>query len=540
MGQSPFICVKPQHHKAESDLVVNQAVEEVDHDDLAFKIHNKWSKMSLDTSCTESDHDLSTKRRRSHFVEKKYLESLELENDDGCHCEVDPWMLMGPRLLRGFSVNLGKTADHWQDGDVDSTDFIVPRRISKSHAGGEFLQDHLEDHRNLRRCNSLPANLMHRRGDDIHLRKGAPWTKAQTPRIKGPCLSPGDLRLVWEGNDGSPIVSHTHGMITDNQAFKDERERALYGLKQDEMFPDGGGPCAQCQKGRKGHSMKEPNQDNFSTTYTKDGWGIACVADGHGEHGHFSSTRAVQTVPYHLVQSKFWPMDMRSALKEAFEKAENELISAAARECCDIQSSGSTFVCLVWKGSKVWTANLGDSRLIVSNIKHGEIIFETKDHKVEERQERRRLEAAGCEVKTTRYRDGHKVSRVFRRGYEYPGLCMSRTFGDISVKKLGITAEPDVHAIDVDIGEHPFALLASDGVWDFLPSKKVMEVVIKALEGEGLESAVSTIIQDAHELWKKAEGDLYCDDITAVLIPLHVTPNLKNCQSAVEPKLCGL
>eukprot|EP00746_Dinoflagellata_sp_MGD_P127376 gnl/MRDRNA2_/MRDRNA2_61969_c0_seq1.p1 gnl/MRDRNA2_/MRDRNA2_61969_c0~~gnl/MRDRNA2_/MRDRNA2_61969_c0_seq1.p1 ORF type:complete len:558 (-),score=83.39 gnl/MRDRNA2_/MRDRNA2_61969_c0_seq1:113-1786(-) len=539
MGQSRSQCAISCRNPyiVHNDVIVKQELYpamEVEKDDLSFKIHSKWSRNTVDTDCSTEGSvvDLSTKRKKTEFVEKKYMESLELENDDECHCEVDPWMFKGyRRLTRGFSVNLGKPTDHFLWGDVpDShTDSHVLRRSSIRDS--VCLEDQLSDLRQLyqrRRCNSLPVNLMHRRGDDIHLRNGAPWAKKMHNGHKGPCLSPGDLRSVWEGHDGSIVVSHTHGMMTENQAFKDERERALYGLSQDEMFPEGDGPCTHCLKGRKGRSLKEPNQDNFSLTHTRDGWGIACVADGHGEHGHWSSTRTVQTVPYHLVRSKFWPTDMRRALSEAFEKAEKELVPFGARESCDIQSSGTTFVCLVWKGSKLWSANVGDSRLIVSSSDlHGDIVFETKDHKVQERQERKRLEAAGCEVKVKKWSEGHKVARVFRKGYDYPGLCTSRVFGDFAVKKLGIIAEPDIHEINVDPNDRTFAFLASDGVWDFFESKNVTEVIGKALRSEGPQAAVDAVLEKAHESWKKAEGDLYCDDITAVLIPLGVSPNVQ-------------
>merc|ERR1719171_3264445 len=84
-------------------------------------------------------------------------------------------------------------------------------------------------------------------------------------------------------------------------------------------------PVISCMKGSKGHNDISPNQDNFSITYERTGWQIACVLDGHGKDGHFVSTRAVQTIPYYLLKSESWPGDVRAALLEAFNHAEKDL-----------------------------------------------------------------------------------------------------------------------------------------------------------------------------------------------------------------------
>jgi len=331
-------------------------------------------------------------------------------------------------------------------------------------------------------------------------------------------------------SDSSTVVSHTFGMMTDEQAFQEEREWVHMGIDQDEMYPDFNGPCAQCKQGQKG---SHPNQDNFSFTYTQDGWGIACVSDGHGVHGHFVASWTVQTIPHHLVRSQFWPNDMRSALFEAFEKGENELGPAGIEQQYDVQNSGTTFVCLVWKDSKLWAANTGDSRLIVSTKTNGRLLFETKDHKVDEPKERKRLEAAGCEVKTKTYSDGLKVARVFRRGYEYPGLCMSRSLGDLAVHRFGITSQPDISEIDVNRSDRPFAILATDGVWDVLDSRQVADIAIQALKQQDFQDPLTPVIQSSYEAWK-AKEDVYCDDITAIFIPLDATPILTQASNGLE------
>ena len=53
-------------------------------------------------------------------------------------------------------------------------------------------------------------------------------------------------------------------------------------------------------------------------------------------------------------------------------------------------------------------------------------------------EERKRIEASGGEIRTLRY-DDFTVDRIFVAGCDYPGLCMSRSFGDECVKPHGVT-----------------------------------------------------------------------------------------------------
>jgi serine/threonine protein phosphatase PrpC len=41
---------------------------------------------------------------------------------------------------------------------------------------------------------------------------------------------------------------------------------------------------------------------------------------------------------------------------------------------------------------------------------------------------------------------------------------------------IGVTAEPEVLAMELTPA-HPFLVLASDGVWEFIPSQEVVDVV---------------------------------------------------------------
>merc|ERR1712176_176989 len=76
------------------------------------------------------------------------------------------------------------------------------------------------------------------------------------------------------------------GIMTDGQSPCDEREKKIL-PKGTKYVPPGIPPIVSCQKGSKGFQDTTPNQDNYSLTYFKNGWTLACTFDGSGESQAF-------------------------------------------------------------------------------------------------------------------------------------------------------------------------------------------------------------------------------------------------------------
>jgi len=144
----------------------------------------------------------------------------------------------------------------------------------------------------------------------------------------------------------------------------------------------------------------------------------------------------------------------------------------------------------------------------------------TQDHKPSLAAERARVEANGGEVITTIADDGFVECRVDIKGTGYPGLSMTRCFGDLSVKPCGVISKPEV--VQWPWPEEPGAAVfaASDGVWEFLETKEVADMILGALaSGASREEALKRVLLASRRRWSESEGD-YCDDITMVLATL--------------------
>lgn len=410
---------------------------------------------------------------------------------------VDKRTLQGRRENRGFTVSVGT------GGNSLMTDNAMMRanRRAQTHTGVESRRGDF----------AIPEEAK------VEL---AEKSKHMQARKRRGSVSIGEVAPDEEITTAlrESTTCFVHGLNVEGQAHMDEREWSF--LHDQRRLPGSISPTVMCQKGSKGHGDKAPNQDNFSISYFKNGYTMATVMDGHGPFGHIVSHRCVRTVPFYLSQSPSFPSNMKEALIEAFETAQADLVGHALQNSWDVQASGSTAIAAIWKGNKLWTANVGDSRCIIGSETERKLLFETEDHKPQDAKEKARIESRGGEVRSKTYPDGWVNHRIFVKGATYPGLCMARTFGDESVKAHGVIATPEVAEVTLDMDKKPFIILASDGVWEFMDSQFVIKAMSKKISTDGPKTSIQKLQREAQKRWRDEEQD-YCDDITSMLIQLR-------------------
>merc|ERR1712224_512633 len=181
--------------------------------------------------------------------------------------------------------------------------------------------------------------------------------------------------------------------------------------------------------------------------------------------------------------------------------------------------SGTTVSVAVHRLSdnKLFTAYCGDSRIVMGKKSGGKIqgVALTKDHKPDQKEERRRIEANGGVVKF----DGFANHRVYARGASYPGLNMSRALGDLmGYYDAGISCEPTVAEYDVT-GEDQVLIVCSDGIWEFIDDQEAATIVLQYDKSKAMEAS-EKLARQAWDRWMREEAGMVVDDITALAIYL--------------------
>ena len=105
--------------------------------------------------------------------------------------------------------------------------------------------------------------------------------------------------------------------------------------------------------------------------------------------------------------------------------------------------------------------------------------------------------------------------RVFSRGSIYPGLAMSRSFGDSIAKSLGVISEPRI--IEYNLNEKTkFIVLASDGIWEFLDNEKVKNIGKQYYLNYNSKELCEELYNSSLIQWQI--NDSIVDDITVIVI----------------------
>lgn len=186
-----------------------------------------------------------------------------------------------------------------------------------------------------------------------------------------------------------------------------------------------------------------------------------------------------------LNEEEFW-VDPGRSIPKAYEKTDQEILSQKS----DIARGGSTAVtAILINGRRLWIANLGDSRAVLSN--GGQALQMTVDH--EPNTDRETIEGKGGFVSKM----PGDVPRVNGQ------LAVSRAFGDKSLKSH-LRSDPHVQDKTIDLSTD-LLILASDGLWKVLSNEEAVNIARKIKDPQKAAKQLAT-----EALKRDSKDDISC------------------------------
>ena len=284
------------------------------------------------------------------------------------------------------------------------------------------------------------------------------------------------------------------------------------------------------KKGYSGKGIKKINQDNYfiykNFSHNPDNIFLG-VCDGHGIVGHEVSYYIINNLPYELnknfLENKINDIEkislnkINEIIEKTFKKINEKIINDP-----NIEStfSGSTCCSVIITPSKIYCANVGDSRAILGK-KIRENFYISKeishDHKPNEKLEKNRILKNGGRVESYKDENGNLIGpeRVWKFNEDIPGLAMSRSFGDEIAHCVGIVCYPEIMDFEFE-EEDKFLIVASDGIWEFISSDEAVEILKEFYEGNDIENGVLELYKEASKRWIFEEDVI--DDITLIVV----------------------
>lgn len=273
---------------------------------------------------------------------------------------------------------------------------------------------------------------------------------------------------------------------------------------------------------------------------------LVAVFDGHGVQGHDVSGFVARTFVTLLLRDPRFAAaggDLCAALSDSLLAAEAAMLREPS---IDASLSGSTAAAAIIRGRRLWAIGVGDSRIVIGARRRGAgtpaVVAHpvSHDHKPDLPAEKKRILAAGGRVMATRNRMAPHIvgpARVWLRDVPAPGLAMSRSLGDLVAKAAGVISTPDRYTAELG-GAARVLLLASDGLWDFVPNQEAVDGAVQAAtdsrrlaeldaaqteaKGKGRDAAAEaqdaarSLMRVARARWLQRTGG--SDDITIVCV----------------------
>ncbi|XP_076887527.1 protein phosphatase 2C and cyclic nucleotide-binding/kinase domain-containing protein-like isoform X1 [Bidens hawaiensis] len=286
------------------------------------------------------------------------------------------------------------------------------------------------------------------------------------------------------------------------------------------------------QRGYYPDALDKANQDSFCihTPFgTNPNDHFFGVFDGHGEFGAQCSQFVKQKLCENLLRNSRFHVDPVDACHAAFMSTNAQL---HADMDIDDSMSGTTAITVLVRGKTLYAANSGDSRAVIAERRGAEVV--AVDLSIDQTpfrdDELERVKLCGARVLTLDQIEGLKNLDVQCWGTEegddgdpprlwvpngmYPGTAFTRSIGDSIAETIGVVANPEIVALDLT-PDHLFFVVASDGVFEFLSSQAVVDMVSSYTDPR---DACAAIVAESYRLWLQYETRT--DDITVIVVQI--------------------
>ncbi|KAI2656297.1 Protein phosphatase 1D [Labeo rohita] len=291
--------------------------------------------------------------------------------------------------------------------------------------------------------------------------------------------------------------------------------------------------------------------------------GMFAVFDGHGgpDAAHFARRHLWDHIKK---QRGFWSEDddeVCAALRKGFISCHHAMwkkLPEWPKTVTGLPStSGTTASIVVIRRDRMYVAHVGDSAVVLGVQDHPSDEFIraveiTQDHKPDLPKERERIEGLGGSVikKSGVNRVVWKRPRLTHNGPvrrstvidQIPFLAVARALGDLwsydfYSGEFVVSPEPDTAVIKLDLKQHRYIILGSDGLWNMVSPQEAVSICQEndsAKSKNQKENVSNAVLLVNHALLRWRQRMLRADNTSAIVICLEPFGTSSECLPPYE------
>lgn len=251
---------------------------------------------------------------------------------------------------------------------------------------------------------------------------------------------------------------------------------------------------------------RKENEDRFDFAQLTEEVLYFAVYDGHGgpAAADFCHTHMEQCIMDLLPKEK----NLETVLTLAFLEIDKafERLAHLSADATFLTSGTTATVALLRDGIELVVASVGDSRAIL--CRKGKPMKLTIDHTPERKDEKERIKKCGGFIAWNSLGQPHVNGR----------LAMTRSLGDLDLKRSGVIAEPETKRIKLHHADDSFLVLTTDGINFMVNSQEICNFVNQCHDPR----------EAAHAVTEQAIQYGAEDNSTAVVVPFGAWGKYKN------------
>jgi len=183
----------------------------------------------------------------------------------------------------------------------------------------------------------------------------------------------------------------------------------------------------------------------------------------------------------------------------------------------DINTTISSSIKKQKKIKTLTIANIGDGRAVL--CRRGRAVRLTRDHTADDEEERERIiNNVSSSIVSQRYGNWRVGSA---------GLQVTRSIGDADMKIEGVlTAEAEIHDVELDDDDDWFVIIATDGLWDVIDDQEAVRLMCDTVKQPSM--CAQRLVTEAI-----ARGSR--DNVTAIVVVLRAEQGTAEMVWSSEP-----